>query len=270
MARKPTKAHEAALERAQDLIYDAWEANSAKRRVELAKKALEISPLCADAYGLLAEHSEPGSDEELGLWRSSLDAAEAALGENAFEEFAGHFWSFLETRPYMRARFGLAHALWERGARDEAIDHLQAMLCLNPNDNQGVRYGLAAYLIEADRDTDLEVLAGAYPDEGAAAWTWTMALAAFRRAGDCDGSRRLLAAAMMENAYVPAYLLGERRLPKALPPYFTVGGADEAICYVADSRSGWVQSRGALDWLRSHGPSSRKSRTRSTPTTGRP
>jgi tetratricopeptide (TPR) repeat protein len=252
------------------LIYDAWDARSAGRSVELARKALEISPLCGDAYGLLAEHAEPGSDEVLALWRSSLDAAEAALGQDAFEEFAGHFWGFLETRPYMRARFGLAQALWERGARDEAIDHLQAMLRLNPNDNQGVRYVLAAYLLEADRDADLEVLAGEYPDEGAAAWTWTMALAAFRRVGDCDESRGLLAAAMVDNAHVPAYLLGARRLPKALPHYFTVGGADEAICYVADSRSGWARSPGALDWLRSHSPSHKKSRTRSTRKTDRP
>ena len=43
----------------------------------------------------------------------------------------------------MRARVGLVHALWTAGRRAEAVQHLQDMLRLNPNDNQGVRYTLA-------------------------------------------------------------------------------------------------------------------------------
>jgi tetratricopeptide repeat protein len=45
--------------------------------------------------------------------------------------------------PYMRARLGLAHSLWTAGRRDEAVQHLQDMLRLNPGDNQGVRYTLS-------------------------------------------------------------------------------------------------------------------------------
>ena len=43
--------------------------------------------------------------------RAGLDAGELALGPEGFEEYDGHFWGFLETRPYMRARHGLALAL---------------------------------------------------------------------------------------------------------------------------------------------------------------
>lgn len=50
MKRQAVANAEAALDRAQELVYDAWEANTAKRRVALAAKALAISPLCADAY----------------------------------------------------------------------------------------------------------------------------------------------------------------------------------------------------------------------------
>ncbi len=45
------------LKKAQDIIYDAWEVTDPKRRVALARKALEISPDCADAYALLAEET---------------------------------------------------------------------------------------------------------------------------------------------------------------------------------------------------------------------
>ena len=60
-----------------------------------------------------------------------------ALGAEGFEEYAGHFWGFLETRPYMRARAGLAIALIKLGDESAAIEHFRAMLKLNPNDNQG-------------------------------------------------------------------------------------------------------------------------------------
>ena len=46
---------DAALHEAQDLMYRAWETTGRQARINLAKRALEISPLCADAYVLLAE-----------------------------------------------------------------------------------------------------------------------------------------------------------------------------------------------------------------------
>ena len=48
---------ETPLDRAQEVMYRAFEASGAEQ-VRLARKALEISPDCADAYVLLAEHAE--------------------------------------------------------------------------------------------------------------------------------------------------------------------------------------------------------------------
>ena len=131
------------LEQAQDLMYQAFEEGDERRRVELARQALALSPDCADAYVLLAEHA-PNRKEALALYEQGVAAGERALGPEVFERDAGHFWGLLETRPYMRARLGLALQLWTAGRRDEAVTHLQDMLRLNPNDNQGVRYTLAS------------------------------------------------------------------------------------------------------------------------------
>lgn len=49
----PAPVSRNAVDRAQDMMYKAWEARGAKR-VQLARKALEISSDCADAYNLLA------------------------------------------------------------------------------------------------------------------------------------------------------------------------------------------------------------------------
>jgi hypothetical protein len=45
------------LGKAQALMYRAFEEPNEQRRVRLAQDALAISPDCADAYVLLAEHA---------------------------------------------------------------------------------------------------------------------------------------------------------------------------------------------------------------------
>jgi hypothetical protein len=247
--RAPPQAPEdAALDRAQELIYDAWDSGDPRRQIALANEALKISPLCADAYVILARYA-PRSDKQLDLWRRGVAAGEAALGA-AFADYVGAFWGILETRPYMRARHGLASALWERGARAEAIDHLRDMLRLCPGDNLGVRYLLSAWLIEAGRDDDLAALFKAYRDDADAGWSWTKALAAFRRGGDGAKSRAALDRAVAANGYVAAYLMGTKRLPKSLPPFVSPGDEDEAVDYATHCTAGWRNTPGAIDWLR--------------------
>jgi len=245
--RIPTIPPRTPLERAQELMYDAWEA-SGRRRVELALRALEISPDCADAYVLLAEETAGSLAEARDLYEKGVAAGERALGPH-FKEYVGQFWGFLETRPYMRARAGLAACLWAMGECDAAIEHYRDMLRLNPNDNQGIRYILAACLLVMGRDDDLERLLAQYEDDPTAAWLYTRALVTFRREGDSPKACAQLREAMEQNPYVPDFLLGRRRMPRSLPVYIGFGGEDEAIAYTADFLAGWRQTPGALDWL---------------------
>lgn len=245
---RPRSKKARALERAQELIYNAFEARGAEQ-VRLARKALEICPDCADAYVLLAAHST-NLREALELYEQGVAAGERALGKKAFQEYEGHFWGFLETRPYMRARLGLAQCLWESGRRDEAVEHYEAMLRLNPNDNQGVRYVLAACLLDLNRQERLEQLLEEYDEDASAEWAYTKALVAFRKEGDSPKARKLLAKAVKVNKHVPAYLLGNKTIPAERPEYVTLGGQDEAIGYAGDFLSGWRATPGALGWLR--------------------
>jgi tetratricopeptide (TPR) repeat protein len=236
------------IERAQELIYDAWEAPDRRRRIALAKKALKISPLCADAYTLLAQEAAKESEEELDLYRRGVEAGEKGLGEDAFVEEVGHFWGILEARPYMRARHGLALSLWAHGMREEALAHFKEMLRLNPNDNQGVRYLLLNRLLELGRDYDVAKLLKAYRDDGSAQWLYSAALADFRRFGNVDVSRKSLARAVKMNPHVPDYLCGKKKMPRELPSLVSWGGADEAIAYVHDAHPAWAAASGALAW----------------------
>ncbi len=237
-----------ALFQAQDLMYEAFEAQGA-RPVALAREALAISPDCTDAYLLLAEETASSLEEARELLEQGVAAGERALGPEPFEEDVGHFWGLIETRPYMRARAALAETLWAFGRRDEAVEHQRELLRLNPNDNQGVRYRQAEYLLALLRYEELDELFAAYEDDGAAAFAYTKALAAFRRQGDSSESRGLLAEARELNPHVPAYLSGRKRLPARLPDYVGFGDASEAVDYAVGAKRQWEDVPGALAWL---------------------
>jgi len=236
------------LFRAQDLMYEAFEAQGA-RRVALAREALAISPDCADAYLLLAEETAASADEACELLEQGVAAGERALGPEPFEEDVGHFWGILETRPYMRARAALAETLWALGRREEAVDHQRDLLRLNPNDNQGVRYRQAGWLLSLERYEELDELFAAYQDDTAAAFAYTRALAVFRREGDSARARQLLEEARELNPHVPAYLSGRKRLPRRLPDYVGFGDDNEAVDYAASATALWARVPGALTWL---------------------
>ena len=237
------------VDEAQQIMYEAWEAPTRERAVALAKKALSVSAGCADAYNLLAEESATTLDEVIELYRKGVEAGERALGKETFEQDVGYFWGLLETRPYMRARAGLAQSLWAAGKREEAVGHYRELLRLNPNDNQGIRDSLMPCLIELGRDQDAEKLFKAYKDDGMAVWLYSRALLDFRKYGDSPVAGKSLAGAMKENRHVPAYLLGRKKMPKRLPAYHGFGDENEAIVYAESCAAAWKATPGALAWL---------------------
>lgn len=239
-----------AIDAAQEIIYDAWEAGDRRKRVALAKQALKLSPLCADAYVLLAQQTRRNLDEMIDLYRQGVAAGEKALGKTCFRDDVGHFWGILETRPYMRARQGLAQALWDKGLREEAVKHYHDMLHLNPNDNQGIRYLLIDCLLLLGRDGEAAALSKRYDEDGAAAWSWSRALLAYRRTGDSPESRDVLSQAVSGNEYIAPFLLGDKKMPRRLPDYISWGGEDEAIAYVYGAAGAWAAAVGALAWIR--------------------
>ncbi len=238
------------LEKAQDLIYQAFETESARKRIQLAKRALKISGECADAYVVLAEEDAGSLEEAKELYRKGVEAGERALGVETFEEEAGRFWGILETRPYMRARQGLAACLWELGERGEAIEHYRQMLALNPEDNQGIRYELAGYLLDEQMDEELGELLERYEEDASALWVYTRALWAFRKEGGTEEASAALEEAIETNPYVPLYLLGHKSLPNALPQLMGFGDESEAVAYFAGALTGWLRTPSALEWLR--------------------
>jgi len=245
------KSADADARAAQELIYDAWEEGSKRERIRLAKMAISIWPDCADAYNLLAADAAKEPEEKRVYYEKGVAAGRRALGEKIFKEGKGHFWGALETRPYMRAHAGLMQCLWDAGNHDAAIDHAREMLKLNPNDNQGIRYILAAYLAELSRFDDLDKFINSrqYKNDCVADWFYTRALLSFAQTGDSEKSRHDLTVALKSNPHAPKYLTGKKAIPRILPDSIAWGGEDEALCYAAFNRNAWQKVPGALEWM---------------------
>lgn len=244
----PPPPAETPLQKAQAVMYEAFEARG-RQRIRLAQKALTISPDCADAYVLLAEEATRSLNEANEYYRQGMEAGRRALGPEIFRDGEGHFWGIVETRPFMRALYGYAQTLWWLRDQETSVTLQEELLRLNPGDNQGMRYFHIHCLLELDRLDELEQLFEAYPDDAAATYLYPRALAAYMKRGPSAKATRFLREAIETNPHVPAYLLGEKPVPRQLPEYHGFGDENEAILYAGRYGVFWPRVDGALDWL---------------------
>ena len=244
------------IEAAQECYYDAMEARTDEEALRLLSRALELDPGNTDAWLVIMSHAPMlSADEEIGMLRKIVARAEERLGAQAFEEFAGHFWGFHETRPYMRARAALADALHRAGRIESAAAEVEGMLELNPGDNQGLRYRLLGVYLALGRMDDTRRLFGRYPDEFDfnTVFAWAKALERFM-SGQPEEALKAVAAAEKQNGFSKSYLLGHRKSPKNLPDSYASGSKEEAACFAGDLQLAWNAHPAAKKWLAAINP----------------
>jgi tetratricopeptide (TPR) repeat protein len=229
LARVGVEAADLATDAAQQIIYDAWEAQHIAERHRLALAALDQSPLCGDAFNILAgimpEHAA-------ALFERGMVAAELALGPQRFAEYEGEFWRHLETRPYMRARAGLADEMLQAGKSDEAIAHWHELLRLCPGDNLGVRYLLTFELLQRRDRRALRTLLKSYRQDDGPILQYTRALLAFEA-----------------NEHIPFLLAATSSIVSKDSGHLSMGGLDEAVFFVHHAGEAWRETDGACEWL---------------------
>lgn len=231
---------------AETFIDQAWEAPTPAKRAAYARKALAIDPDAIDAYVALALSMETLA-EQIALLREGVRIGAQRWTAEIKRPSKAHFWSDIDTRPYMRAVHNLALALWQRGERAEAAGLADLLVRLNPNDNQGARYlGLAWHPVLGDW-TRVERLLAQYDGECRTEYLYARCLNTFRLGGDADAA---LAEALEANPHVPGQLLTRRRPQGTENPWgVAMGSAEEAAAYAENNLEAWGTVPGALIWL---------------------
>jgi len=233
--------------RSQDLVYKAYEQSVTKGK-KLVKQALELDPNNADAYNYLAS-IEKDIDKAILMFKKAIKAGEKTLGKKFLKEEKGYFWGMLETRPYMRAKAGLADCLYAKKEVDKAIEIYEEMLELNPNDNQGIRYLLSTLLLGKNDLTKFKLFIENSEEEDCAVWNYNNALCHFKKYRQTAKSDKELLKAYKSNEYVIDYMLGIKKMPDEQPQYIGRGDENEAISYVNGAWSIWDKTPEALDWI---------------------
>jgi tetratricopeptide (TPR) repeat protein len=233
--------------RSQELVIQAHDVTPAKGK-QLIKQALELDPDNADAYNYLAS-LETDVDKALAVYRQAVEAGERSLGEKFMKKNKGHFWGLIETRPYMRAKAGVADCLYAKNRMNAAVEVYREMIELNPNDNQGVRYLLSTILLGKIDLSDYESFIKKYEGEDSAVWLYNNALYHFKKMGKSAKSDTELMKAYKFNPYVMEFMLGLKELPKEMPQFIGRGDENEAAAYIVDAIHTWGKTNGALDWM---------------------
>ncbi len=166
-------------------------------------------------------------------------------------DHVGHFWLLIETRPYMRARLALVNVLLAQGQHEQAITHMEDMLRLNPNDNQGVRWLLLEWYCNMNWLEKAWQLLDEYPDEATPFMVMTRVCLEFQKSGPSEALESLLLEQLELNPYLAPKLLDQEEVSPFAVDSHTGGDEDEADAYCQSFRSLWKATPGALPWLNS-------------------
>lgn len=237
--------------RAQELAYEAMEADDIFEALRLVAEAQKLDPDCTDAQRLMVSLAPMEPESSIKLMRIVVDKAERNLGEAFFAENTGHFWGVLSTRPYMRAIEELGELLTNADRLEDAIAVYERMLELNPNDNQGVRNRLLGLYLATKQTQAALGLLSRYADEEkfSAVFAWGRVIERWLSDQQAEARSALLRARNV-NRFVEGYLAGARKPPQQLPSTYSIGGDSEAQVAVAELSPALVRLREFTSWLR--------------------
>ncbi len=236
-------------DRAQDLAYAAMDAETLDETLILCGRAVENDPGCVDALLLIAALTSDGDEERIRNIRKVVARAEDDFGQKYMDETRGHFWGYVETRPYMRVREALIHSLQSTGKIKEAIAECEESLALNPRDNQGIRDILRGLYFEVEDLEGVRRLHKEFPGSMLATANWGHVLERFL-SGNFEEAEKALRHAHKSNKHVLAFLTGRKRLPEGLPGHYSPGDSDEAVCCCDLIGEAWRSHSKAMKWLK--------------------
>lgn len=130
----------------QDYYYDAMDylaEGDSDKAVRLLRKALELDEHYVEAYvGLVATFHYKGNERKVEEY-TQRGFAET---KRAFPVWPTELlWDEIENRQHLRMIYYQAVVYWSHNQQTQAEQLLKLLIKLNPNDNQGIRYALAAF-----------------------------------------------------------------------------------------------------------------------------
>jgi tetratricopeptide (TPR) repeat protein len=193
-------------EKAQELCWQAMDLCRPNRAIELTLQAFRMCPLCADVFNLAATYLAQDDGERLSLYRWAVRVAELYLGSKVFLEDRGDFYSVLNTRPYMRARFQLGLTLRKVGLFEEALKHFEELVELDTTDHLGARLILMTAYLESRLLTKARELIDRHRDDAGLYASYSNLICCWCKGAGKGEFSAALKRALYSNEHVPTLL----------------------------------------------------------------
>ena len=232
---------------------DEWHMGDVGSAEDRYRQLVGDYPEFIDAHHHLALLlGETGRGEEaFQLWQDVVELGldclpgEFEMGRDSLS------WLILENRPFLRAYHALGLEYLGRGEVEKALEMVNNILAMNPGDNQGVRALVVDCNFRLDRPADVLAVCDRYPDDGMEQLMYGRALALYQLGRKAEAEEALDQA--IEFLPLVAKELGKvlHTRPRELRPgYVTHGGADQAYYYWTDQGQHWVNTPGAIEFVR--------------------
>lgn len=235
---------------------DPWDERDEEKWVAFLKnnpEAFDSLDIIDDLATALMQHDETCTqwlDESLLkplLRRAATIVTEALNGIDS----PRIVWGFAENRPALRSLVRLIYLKFRAGEDAEAMEWAKKLLEFNPNDNHGFRSIIVNQVLREGDSYGALNIAEDYPDDTQPDIAYGRVIALFRLSRQDEALEALLAA-MEFTPKVPRYLTAKRiRKPKLDPMGVRLGGDDQAWLYREEMRDVWLETPGAIDWLKS-------------------
>lgn len=230
-----------------------WIEGNRERAESIFRKLIIEYPEHIDAY-----HHLGLTLELMGRTQEAFHTRERAVA-TALNFFPAHFsmdrdrldWGFIENRPFLRLYHSFGLQLMKRGGREEALAVFENLLTLNPNDNQGARASAVECLFVLKRPDEVLSLCRQYPGEMMEQLLYGRALALFQLDKLREARKALDVAIKCYPLIAKELLKTKHRKPRGADErYVTLGSLAQAYLYWKQHGEYWVESDGALHFVR--------------------
>ena len=238
-----------------DAALEAWRAGDDETAEKEYRELIATFPEFIDVYHHLALLLEETArrPEALRIWEEVVDLGLRVLEDDFTRGEDLLPWGILDNRPFLRAYHGLGLAWLENGWVKPAVSIFDAILDMNPNDNQGVRaLAIHCYFL-LDQPEEVLAICDRYEGDSMEQVLYGRVLALFQLGRRAEAEDALSFAA--DNLPLIAKELAKtrHRKPKDFDyDYIALWSPAQAYHYWLEEGKLWRRTPGAIDFVRQY------------------
>jgi tetratricopeptide (TPR) repeat protein len=219
------------------------------------RQLIKEYPEYLDAYHHLALtwYRQGKVEKAADLWKQGIEFALKLFPSNFSIQQDRLIWGFVVNRPFLRLYHSYGLSLLWNGAAEKALEVVENLVSLNPNDNQGARALVVECNFELGQPEGVLAICNQYRNEGLEQLLYGRVLALFQLGDVKKASKALHRAAQHLPLVANELVKPTHRRPKDYDEeHVALWTEGQAYGYWKDFGKFWSDTPGAIDFVRNH------------------